>query len=105
MMSEEENMNEEVACDIPCLDVREMVESERVKEIDEYVEEMTDEEKRQFEANKLASMCYCEKLVDKGEDENEDEEEKEEDEHNDKADRVRFADTVVVCPTYTSQVG
>ena len=104
MMREEElkDMNEEVACDIACLDVGKKEESEKVGEIDEYAEEMTDEEKRQFEANKLASMCYCEKLVNK---EEEDEEEKEEDEHDDKADRVKFADTVVVCPTYTSQVG
>ena len=94
-MSKEEckATNEEVDCDVE--------ESQRVEYIDEDVEEMTDEEKRQFEANKLASMCYCEKLVNK---EEEGEEEKEKDEHDDKVDRVKFADTVVVCPTYTSQV-
>ena len=62
---------------------------------------MSDEEKKQFEADKLASMCYCEKLNSRDEDDDEDEDEVK----DDKPEKVKFADTVVVCPTYTSQVG
>ena len=62
-----------------------------------------EEEKKQLEAHKLASLCYCEKLNSK---EDEDQEEAAgNDILDDKAEKVKFADTVVVCPTYTSQVG
>ena len=64
-------------------------------EMDNDIDEMSEDEKKQFEAHKLASMCYCEKLNSK---DDEDEEEL------DKLEKVKFADTVVVCPTYTSQV-
>ena len=64
-------------------------------DIDNDIDEMSEDEKKQFEAHKLASMCYCEKLNSK---DDEDEEE------IDKLEKVKFADTVVVCPTYTSQV-
>ena len=60
------------------------------------VDDLSEEEKKQFEAHKLASMCYCEKLNSKDEEDDNDE--------NDKLEKVKFADTVVVCPTYTSQV-
>ena len=69
------------------------------KGFDAYFYDMTEmfgEEKKQFEANKLASMCYCEKLNSKEDDDTDDE--------NDKEEKVKFSDTVVVCPTYTSQV-
>ena len=60
----------------------------------ENIEQLSEEEMKQMEANKLASMCYCEKLNSK----------EEEEEIEDKPDKVKFADMVVVCPTYTSQV-
>ena len=65
-------------------------------------QDMTDEEKRQLEAHKLALMCYSEKLSSK--EEEDDDEEEVEGEHDSTKDRVKFADTVVVCPTYSSQV-
>jgi len=65
------------------------------------MEDMTDEEKRQSEAHKLALMCYSEKLANKEEDDVD--EEKLEGVHDDTKERVKFAETVVVCPTYSSQ--
>lgn len=60
---------------------------------EENFEQLSEEEMKQMEAHKLASMCYCEKLNSK----------EEEEEIEDKPDKVKFADMVVVCPTYTSQ--
>ena len=97
-----EDVNEEedpVGCNIASLGDKEKdeKESEGVVRLGGDMDEMSDEEKKQFEANKLASMCYCEKLNSRDEDE--------EKVKDDKAEKVKFADTVVVCPTYTSQVG
>ena len=96
---EQRSTNYEDDCDIASLNMGEkeksMEESEEVVNFDDNMDEMSEEEKRQFEAHKLASMCYCEKLNSRDEDEN----------VEDKPERVKFADTVVVCPTYTSQVG
>ena len=89
MSREDVKMEDQVGCDRE-LDERE---SEGVVSLDGDMEEMSDEERKQFEADKLASMCYCEKLNSRDEDE------------DDKPEKVTFADTVVVCPTYTSQVG
>ena len=97
MSREDVKEKDQVGCDIASMGDREIdeKESEGVVSLDGDKDEMSDEEKKQFEADKLASMCYCEKLNSRDEDEVKD----------DKPEKVKFADTVVVCPTYTSQVG
>jgi hypothetical protein len=100
MSSCREDVNEKedpLGCDISSLgdSEKDEKESEGVVSLAGDMDEMSDEEKKQFEAHKLASMCYCEKLNSRDEDEEED----------DKPEKVKFADTVVICPTYTSQVG
>ena len=76
----------------------------------DHLNEMTEDEKRQIEANKLASLCYCEKLNSQEENYSEGSkvdtiDESTEDTSDEANVRVKFADTVIVCPTYTSQVG
>ena len=99
MSREDVTEEDQVGYDIASMGDREIdeKESEGVVSLDGDKDEMSDEEKKQFEADKLASMCYCEKLNSRDEDEDEEE--------DDKPEKVKFADTVVVCPTYTSQVG
>ena len=99
MSREDAKEEDQVGCDITSMGEREKdeKESEGVVSLDGDMDEMSDEEKKQLEAHKLASMCYCEKLNSRDEDE--------EKVKDDKPEKVKFADTVVVCPTYTSQVG
>ena len=101
MSREDVTEEDQVGCDIASMGDREIdeKESEGVVSLDGDKDEMLDEERKQFEADKLASMCYCEKLNSKDEDEDEGEVK------DDKPEKVKFADTVVVCLTYTSQVG
>ena len=66
------------------------------EKFDDEQTEISDEEKKQIEAHKLASMCYCEKLNSRDEEDDK--------ENPNKVEKVKFANTVVVCPTYTSQV-
>ena len=99
MSREDLKEEDQVGCDIASMGDMEKDEkdSEGVISLGGDMDEMSDEEKKQFEADKLASMCYCEKLNSRDEDEYEEE--------DDKSEKVKFADTVVVCLTYTSQVG
>ena len=71
MSREDAKEEDQVGCDITSIGEREKDEkkSEGVVSLDGDMDEMSDEEKKQFEAHKLASMCYCEKLNSRDEDE------------------------------------